>query len=212
MTDPITVGVISSAVRATALEMSEALRRSAYSPIIREMLDYSCAVFTADGETVAQDELIPAFLGTMATTMPWVLEAAAERPLEPGDVYFTNDPYRGGTHTPDIQLFAPVIDDGKCVAWCGNIAHHSDVGGVNPGTEGFANRSIFEEGLRIPPLPLVACRRGQRAAAGADREQHPRSGLDGRRPAVAAGGGQARACGGWRSWSPATGRRPWSRR
>jgi N-methylhydantoinase B len=153
--DPITVGVISSAIRATALEMSEALRRSAHSPIIREMLDYSCAVFTAGGETVAQDDLIPAFLGTMATTMPWVLEAASGRPLVDGDVFFTNDPYRGGTHTPDIQLFAPVIDGGRCVAWCGNIAHHSDVGGVNPGTEGYANRSIFEEGLRIPPLPLA---------------------------------------------------------
>lgn len=155
MTDAITVGVISSAIRATALEMSEALRRSAHSPIIREMLDYSCAVFSAGGETVAQDDLIPAFLGTMATTMPWVLEVAGERPLEPGDVFFTNDPYRGGTHTPDIQLFAPVLDRGTCVAWCGNIAHHSDVGGVNPGTEGFANRSIFEEGVRIPPLPLA---------------------------------------------------------
>ena len=155
MIDPITVGVVSSAIRATALEMSEALRRSAHSPIIREMLDLSCAVFTAQGETVAQDDLIPAFLGTMATTMPWVIEAADEWPLAPGDVFLTNDPYRGGTHTPDIQIFAPVMHDGQLVAWCGNIAHHSDVGGTNPGTEGYANRSIFEEGLRIPPLRLA---------------------------------------------------------
>lgn len=150
--DPITVAVIASSLQATAQEMSEALRRSSHSPIIREMLDYSCAVFTADGETVAQDDLIPAFLGTMAATLPHVIEAVGDRPLADGDAYMTNDPYRGGTHTPDIQVFVPVLHDGRLIAWCGNIAHHSDVGGTNPGTEGYANRSIFEEGLRIPPI------------------------------------------------------------
>ena len=154
MVDPITVAVITSAMRAAAWETSEALRRSSHSPIIREMYDFSCAIFTAEGETVAQDELIPAFMGTMASTIPFVLEAAQGRDLDQGDAYFTNDPYRGGTHTPDIQLFAPVIADGRVIAWCGNIAHHSDMGGSNPGTEGFANRSIFEEGLRIPPVLL----------------------------------------------------------
>lgn len=153
MTDPITVAVLSSALRATAWEMSEALRRSSHSPIIREMLDYSCAVFTADGEMVAQDELIPAFLGTMASTMPYVIEEARRvGDVGPGDAFMANDPYRGGTHTPDIQVFAPVVHEGRIVAWCGNIAHHTDVGGSNPGTEGYSNRSIFEEGVRIPPL------------------------------------------------------------
>src|SRR5581483_1022044 len=64
--------------------------------------------------------------------------------------------YSGGTHTPDIQLFVPVLHDREVIAWCGNIAHHSDVGGPNPGTEGYANRSMFEEGLRIPPVQMVA--------------------------------------------------------
>lgn len=153
-TDPVTAAVISSALRATAWEMSEALRRSSHSPIIREMLDYSCAVFTPGGETVAQDDLIPAFLGTMASTMPYVIEAAGDT-SRAGDAWMTNDPYRGGTHTPDIQIFVPVVHDGSVIAWCGNIAHHSDVGGTNPGTEGYANASIFEEGLRIPPIRLV---------------------------------------------------------
>ncbi|HYZ81138.1 MAG TPA: hydantoinase B/oxoprolinase family protein [Solirubrobacteraceae bacterium] len=152
--DPITVAVIASALRATAWEMSESLRRSSHSPIIREMLDYSCAVFTPQGEIVAQDELIPAFLGAMAATMPYVIDAAGGRPRA-GDVWMTNDPYRGGTHTPDIQIFVPVLRDGELLAWCGNIAHHSDVGGPNPGTEGYANRSMFEEGLTIPPIRLV---------------------------------------------------------
>ncbi len=152
--DPITVAVISSALQATASEMSEALRRSSHSPIIREMLDYSCAVFTAEGETVAQDDLIPAFLGTMAATLPWVIDSVDPDDVHAGDAYMINDPYMGGTHTPDIQIHVPVIYEGRIVAWCGNIAHHSDVGGTNPGTEGFANRSIFEEGLRIPPIRL----------------------------------------------------------
>jgi N-methylhydantoinase B len=155
VTDPITVAVISSALRAISWEMSEALRRSSHSPIIREMYDFSCGVFTGAGETVAQDELIPAFLGTMAATLPHVLEAAAHDTVGAGDAYITNDPYRGGTHTPDIQLFVPVLRDGAVVAWCGNIAHHTDLGGTNPGTEGYANRSIFEEGVRIPPVRLV---------------------------------------------------------
>lgn len=150
--DPISIAVIASALHAGASEMSEALRRSAHSPIIREMFDYSCAVFTADGETVAQDDLIPAFLGTMASTLPHVIADADGESLGSGDAFIANDPYRGGTHTPDIQLFVPVLVDGELIAWCGNIAHHSDVGGTNPGTEGYANASIFEEGLRIPPI------------------------------------------------------------
>jgi N-methylhydantoinase B len=153
--DPITVAVIGTSLRATAWEMSAALQRSSHSPIIREMLDYSCAVFTATGEMVAQDELIPAFLGAMASTMPWVIEEAARGELREGDAFMANDPYRGGTHTPDIQVFVPVMKDGELVAWCGNIAHHADLGGTNPGTEGYANRSIFEEGLRIPPIRFV---------------------------------------------------------
>jgi N-methylhydantoinase B len=155
MVDRVTVAVITTALRATAWEMSEAIRRSSHSPIIREMLDFSCAVFTPGGETVAQDELIPAFLGTMASTMPFVIEEAKRGHVDHGDVFISNDPYKGGTHTPDVQLFAPVIHEGVLIAWCGNIAHHVDVGGTNPGTEGYANRSIFEEGVRIPPIRLA---------------------------------------------------------
>lgn len=153
--DAITVAVISSALKATSSEMSEALRRSSHSPIIREMLDYSCAVFTAGGETVSQDDLIPAFLGAMASTLPWVIDSVDPGDISDGDAFMANDPYMGNTHTPDIQIHVPVIHDGQVVAWCGNIAHHSDVGGTNPGTEGFANESIFEEGLRIPPIRLM---------------------------------------------------------
>lgn len=150
LTDPITVAVIGSALRATVNEMGEALRRSSHSPIIREMLDYSCAVFTAGGEVVSQDEFLPALLGAMAYAMPVLLEENPVGTIRPGDMFIGNDPYRGGTHTPDIHIFAPVFAEGRLVAWSANLAHHADVGGTNPGTEGFANRSIFEEGIRFP--------------------------------------------------------------
>lgn len=150
LTDPITVAVIGSALRATVNEMGEALRRSSHSPIIREMLDYSCAVFTAQGDIVSQDEFLPALLGAMAFAMPVLLKENPVGTIRPGDMFIGNDPYRGGTHTPDIHIFAPVFVDGELVAWSANLAHHADVGGTNPGTEGFANRSIFEEGIRFP--------------------------------------------------------------
>jgi N-methylhydantoinase B len=156
MPNQITVAVIASALRATVWEMSEALRRSSHSPIIREMLDYSCALFTPEGEIVAQDDLLPAFLGAMSQTVTHVIEEASKYDqLTDGDAFMANDPHKGGTHTPDIQVFAPIVVDGKVIAWSGTIAHHADVGGPNPGTEGFANRSIFEEGVVIPPLRYI---------------------------------------------------------
>ncbi len=154
MTDPITAATIGSALVATTTEMSESLRRSSYSPIIREMLDYSCAVFTPRGEMAAQSETIPALLGAMAFALQALIEDHPPESLEPGDIFIANDPYRGGTHTPDIHLFAPVFHGERLVAWTGTLAHHVDIGGTNPGTEGYANRSIFEEGLRFPPLRL----------------------------------------------------------
>jgi len=155
MVDPVTVAVIGSALLAGAREMGEALRRSSHSPIIREMLDYSCAIFTAEGEIAAQDENIPALLGSIAIALPVLLKENPEASIQPGDIFIGNDPYRGVSHTPDIHLFAPVFADGRIVAWCGNVAHYNDIGGTNPGTEGFANRSIFEEGFRFPNVKLV---------------------------------------------------------
>lgn len=153
--DPVTVTVIGTALVATAEEMGEALRRSSYSPIIREMLDYSCAVLTPAGEIVAQAEGIPALLGAMSIALAHLVADNDPASIREGDIFIANDPYRGGTHTPDIHIFAPVFVDGRLVAWAGSLAHHADIGGTNPGTEGFANRSIFEEGLRFPNIRLV---------------------------------------------------------
>jgi N-methylhydantoinase B len=152
--DPVTTAVIGSGLVATSDEMSEALRRSSYSPIIREMLDYSCAIFTDEGETVAQAENIPALLGAMSIALQALIADNAAGGFEPGDIFIANDPYRGGTHTPDIHIFTPVFVGDRLMAWSGSLAHHADIGGTNPGTEGFANRSIFEEGLRFPNIRL----------------------------------------------------------
>jgi N-methylhydantoinase B len=153
--DPVTVTVIGTALVATAEEMSEALRRSAYSPIIREMLDYSCAVLTPAGEIVAQAEGIPALLGAMSIALAHLVRDNPADAIREGDIFIANDPYRGGTHTPDIHIFTPVFVGGRQIVWAGSLAHHADIGGTNPGTEGFANRSIYEEGLRFPNIRLV---------------------------------------------------------
>ncbi|MDH4567104.1 hydantoinase B/oxoprolinase family protein [Pseudomonas sp. BN414] len=155
MTDAITVAVVGSALKAVAGEMGDSLRRSAHSPIIREMLDYACALFTVAGESVAEDAQIPALLGSMSVALPMLLQDHPAETIRPGDIFIGNDPYRGCTHTPDIHLFAPVFSGDRLVAWVGNLAHHTDIGGTNPGTEGFANRSVYEEGLRFPWVRLV---------------------------------------------------------
>lgn len=161
--DPVSVAIIGSALRAVVGEAGEALRRSAHSPIIREMLDYSCALFDARGQTVSEDANIPALLGSMTYSMPHLLAENPPETVRPGDVFIGNDPYRGCTHTLDIHIFAPVFAGTRLVGWVGNLAHHTDIGGTNPGTEGFANQSIYEEGLRFPWVKLMEDGRENRA-------------------------------------------------
>jgi N-methylhydantoinase B len=149
--------VLAGALRGVALEMSEVLHRSAYSPVIREMLDFSCALLDAEGRVVAQADDIPAQLGAMARIVSWIERANPPDTWRPGDAFFVNHPYRGAAHTPDIFVFSPLYLDGELVAWGGTCAHHVDVGGRNPGTEGADNSSIFQEGLLLPSV------RGMRA-------------------------------------------------
>lgn len=153
--DVVTREVIYSGLLTVANEMSEALGRSAYSPIIREMIDYSCAIFDPAGDLVAQAENIPAHLGSMGRALGYTLEEFPPESFRPGDAYISNDPYRGGSHTPDVHIFTPAFSGDRLIGICGTIAHQTDMGGKNPGTEGFDNRSMFEEGLQIPPLQLI---------------------------------------------------------
>lgn len=140
---------------AVAEEMSAAIRRSAFSPIIWDMLDYSCAVFSAQGEMLAQAETIPAQLGVMGYALKGVTRELPMECWRPGDVIICNDPYRGCTHTPDIVLFSPVFAQSRMVAVTATIAHHVDIGGRLPSTTSPDNVEVFAEGLLFPPMKLL---------------------------------------------------------
>lgn len=141
-------------------EMGAALRRASYSPNIKERRDYSCALFDAAGTPVALGDHMPVHLGAMPMSVTEALDELGE--LGPGDVAMVNDPFRGGTHLPDITLVAPVYaaptpDSPQTAAtllgFVAARAHHSDVGGITPGSMPLA-REIVQEGLRIPPVRL----------------------------------------------------------
>jgi N-methylhydantoinase B len=144
--------VIASALRGVALEMSEVLHRSAYSPVVREMLDFSCALLDADGRVVVQADDIPAQLGAMSRIVSSIEAANPREGWRAGDAFFVNHPYLGAAHTPDVFVFAPLFLGDRLVAWGGTCAHHVDLGGRNPGTEGADNETIFQEGLLLPAV------------------------------------------------------------
>lgn len=151
--DPVTLEVFRNLFYSAAEEMGVTLCRTSFSPNIKERRDYSCAVFDGDGHMVAQGEHMPVHLGSM----PLSVEAAiAHVRMEPGDVVIVNDPFCGGTHLPDITLVQPVYIEGDDAPtfYVANRAHHSDVGGITPGSMPLSN-SIYQEGIRIPPLRLV---------------------------------------------------------
>jgi len=125
--DPITLEVFKHLILAIPEEMGANLRRTAFSPNIKERLDESCALFDAKGRLIAQAEHIPVHLGAMPTAVKAV---AADFPkLFPGDQVIVNDPYRGGSHLPDITVIAPFFWHGKLKGYAVNRAHHADVGG-----------------------------------------------------------------------------------
>jgi N-methylhydantoinase B len=154
--DPVTQEVIRNALVAIAEQMAACIFRCSHSMVIREMLDYSTAVFDAHGGIIAQAARIPIHLNSMTNALQCLLR---ERyPLSAwaeGDVYITNDPYRGGQHLPDIMTFAPVCADGQVVAIVGSLGHHLDVGGRAPSSYGADATEIYQEGFRIPGLRLA---------------------------------------------------------
>ena len=150
--DAVELEVFRHLFTALAEEMGAALKRASFSPNIKERRDYSCALFSPAGEAVSLGDHMPVHLGAM----PMSVEAALTElgTLDPGDVVILNDPFRGGTHLPDITLISAVHDDaGALLGYVASRAHHSDVGGSTPGSMPLA-REIFEEGLRIPPVLL----------------------------------------------------------
>ncbi|MBA2962282.1 MULTISPECIES: hydantoinase B/oxoprolinase family protein [Ramlibacter] len=153
--DPITLEVIRNKLEGIANEMQMTLLHSAFSPIVKEGMDCSAAVFTADGQTMAQATAIPIHLATMIPALHAVLHKYPVASMAPGDVYLLNDPYCGGTHLPDITLFVPVYADGRVVAFSVSTVHHQDMGGMAPGSIPTNATEIYQEGLRLPPLKYM---------------------------------------------------------
>jgi len=174
--DPTTLEIYRALFTSVAEEMGVALRRTAFSPNIKERRDYSCAVFDADGRVIAQGDHMPVHLGSMPMA---VAAALAEIEIAPGDVVALNDPFAGGTHLPDVTLVSGVFTEkkktgrwgegemGRVVSpshplspsprplfYVANRAHHADIGGATPGSMGLAT-DIYGEGIRIPPIRLV---------------------------------------------------------
>ena len=159
--DPVELEIFKNLYHSIAEEMGAALRRTAFSPNIKERRDYSCAVFDSVGEVIAMGDHMPVHLGSMPMSVRAAIAAGA---MAPGDVVMLNDPFRGGTHLPDITLVAPVQ------VWRGgprplkstkhpdfyvaSRAHHADVGGAYPGSMGLC-REIYQEGFRIPPVRIM---------------------------------------------------------
>jgi len=153
--DPVKIEIYKHRFRALAEEMGLTLCRSAYSSNIKERKDFSCALFDAQGELVSQAEHLPVHLGSMPLSVQSALQAFR---LAPGDSVILNDPFAGGTHLPDITMIDPVFLPGESEAafFVANRAHHSDVGGMTPGSMPLST-DIFQEGLRIPPLKWRKC-------------------------------------------------------
>jgi N-methylhydantoinase B len=173
MPDPVELEVFKNLYHSIAEEMGATLRRTSFSPNIKERRDYSCAVFDSEGQVIAMGDHMPVHLGSMPVSVAAAMEQCE---LEPGDIVILNDPFRGGTHLPDITLVMPVYlrGDGRPASgalrlrsgqaplrsrsapdfYVASRAHHADVGGTYPGSMGPC-REIYQEGLRIPPIRIM---------------------------------------------------------
>jgi N-methylhydantoinase B len=151
--DPITFELIKNGLAVLCEEMALTMARAAYSPIVREMLDFTTALLTPEGEVMSQVRAAPLHLGSIMYALEGVRNKFGNE-MQPGDVFINNDPYEGGSHLPDIFILKPLFVDGKVAAFVGAEAHMSDIGGRVPGSNACDSTEIFQEGLRIPPSYL----------------------------------------------------------
>jgi len=155
--DPITLEIIQASLQAASDEMFVALRKTAMSAIIYEVLDMGTGITDAEGNLASSGAGIPAFVGVLDKAVKRILELHDPGEVRAGDVFATNDPFYGGvTHLNDVVLAMPVFADGRLVAWTANIAHWNDVGGMVPGSISNEAREIFQEGLRLPAVKLIS--------------------------------------------------------
>ncbi len=150
--DAISLAVFRSLFASVAEEMGVTLRRAAFSPNIRERLDFSCAVFDAQARMVAQAAHIPVHLGSMPASVEYAINHFES--FQNGDVIVLNDPYHGGTHLPDVTMVSPVFGADELLYFVASRAHHADVGGMSPGSLPLSTE-LYQEGIVIPPVKLI---------------------------------------------------------
>ena len=153
--DPFTLEIIKSKLLAIASEMSVVLARTSMSPIIYEVLDFACGLTDPDGQVIAQANGLTLFTGTFAAQVQSVTNKFGPDRIKPGDIFMTNGPYDGGTHTCDIALIQPVFVDGDVVAFTVSITHWTEVGGKTPGSVSPDATEIYQEGLQFPIIHIV---------------------------------------------------------
>ena len=151
--DPVMLRIMMDTFISIPEEMGRALRRTAYSPNIKERMDASCALFNGEGVLLAQAEHIPVHLGSMPMVVKQVLREYTG--LDDGDAILVNDPSYGGTHLPDLTVIMPVFFRGKRIAFVVNRAHHADIGGMTPGSMPAGSSELYQEGLVIPPVKIL---------------------------------------------------------
>ena len=157
--DPITFEVIKNGLDSVADQTAIALMRSAYSGIVRDSVDYSTAICDRQGRMLAQGLTTPLHLGSFPDAMRHLIHEYAGR-VHPGDIFALDDPYgSGGMHLPDIYVIQPVFSEGRVEGYAATVAHHTDVGGISPGSNCIHSTEIYQEGLCIPLLKLYE--RGQ---------------------------------------------------
>ena len=150
--NPAQLEIVKNSLTAVTDEMGLALKKSSYSPNIKTREDHTCSIFNARFEMLAQTAHQIGHLGAFPFIIKETMKEHRVEDLEPGDTIILNDPYRGGTHLPDIILISPIFHHGRLFGFVGNLAHHSDVGGMAPGSMSGTASEIFQEGIRIPSI------------------------------------------------------------
>jgi N-methylhydantoinase B len=153
MTDPVTFAILKNALDTIVDDMAYTVMRTARSPIVRDVLDYSCTICDSRGRILTQAKTVALHLGAVPDAMVAVLAAYGDD-MHEEDVVILNDPYEGGMHLPDIFMFKPIFHAGRLQGYTVVIAHHCDMGGRVPGSNAADSTEIYQEGLRIPPLKL----------------------------------------------------------
>jgi N-methylhydantoinase B/oxoprolinase/acetone carboxylase alpha subunit len=152
--DAFTLGVLRSLMESVPLEMAEVLKRTSYHPIFNEVLDFSTALLDREGRLIASSMGVTVHLGALELSAKAVIQRFGPADLRRGDVLIHNNPYPGGTHLPDVDVIAPIYHRGGLVAYSVARGHHGDIGGMHPGSFAGDTVSVFQEGVRLPPIKL----------------------------------------------------------